>query len=405
MIKKYFHNDLNRNFSIATLWICGGSDKDKDGKKGINHILCSLLMRGCEGFDNFVLSDFIESFGAELNHEVLEDGIFISIKSINSHFTKLLPLLNLIINKPILSEIQFQLVKKSTLNLIKKDKENPFNICFEEWRKIVYVKNPYAFNSMGYSKDVTSILYKDIFSEYEKFRYRKKYLISNNPKINGLNLKCFDEKSKYEFSIFPNNKKCKERRFVSSYFDSNQIIIMLGNQTCSRRSNDYLPLKILESYLSFGMTSVLFKLFREKNGITYDVGVLNSIRNKKAPFLVYLSVSNKNALLAFDLLTTLWKELLFSSISEEEVLLAKTKLKSSFLISNQSLDEILQRKIYLISLGISPNSDIDYICKIDSTTPNDIQKLMKKYFACPYLSIIGNKKICNEIEKKWMANF
>ena len=70
---------------------------DSTGKKGINKILCSLLTRGCEGFNNFTLSEYIESYGAELNQEIFEDGISISIKSLNEHFSKLFPLLDLII--------------------------------------------------------------------------------------------------------------------------------------------------------------------------------------------------------------------------------------------------------------------------------------------------------------------
>ena len=53
---------------------------------------------------------------------------------------------------------------------------------------------------------------------------------------------------------------------------------MIGNQTCPITSHEYLPLKILESYLSYGMSSILFKLFREKNGLTYEVGVYNPFR-------------------------------------------------------------------------------------------------------------------------------
>ena len=68
---------------------------------------------------------------------------------------------------------------------------------------------------------------------------------------------------------------------------------MIGNQTCSRKNNEYFPLKVLESYLSYGMSAALFKLFREKNGITYDLGVFNPVRNGNAPFLIYLSVSIK----------------------------------------------------------------------------------------------------------------
>ena len=147
MLKRYFLNYKKRNFSTASIWIKGGSDMDSIGKKGINKILSSLLTRGCEGFDNYSLSEYIESYGAELNNEVYEDGISIGLKSLNEHFSKLLPLLELIINKPILSEIEFQKVKKSSIDFIKKEKENPFNICFEKWKKIVYSDHPYAFNT------------------------------------------------------------------------------------------------------------------------------------------------------------------------------------------------------------------------------------------------------------------
>ena len=97
MLKRYFLDNKKRNFSTALIWIEGGSDMDSVGKKGINKILSSLLTRGCEGFNNFALSGYIESYGAELHQEVFEDGISISIKSLNEHFSKLFPLLDLII--------------------------------------------------------------------------------------------------------------------------------------------------------------------------------------------------------------------------------------------------------------------------------------------------------------------
>jgi len=404
MINRYLHEDIKRNFSIATIWINGGSEMDSESKKGLNQILCSLLTRGCEGFDNLALSDYIETYGAELNHEVIEDGISISIKSLNCYFNKIYPLIDLIINKPSLSEIEFQKVKKSTINLIKKEKENPFNISFEKWRKIVYSRHAYAFNSIGYEKDVSEITYKDVLLEYEKFKSRKKYLISNNLKVNGNFLEVLNQKTFRALSI-PNYYLNKENRFISSNNKSNQTIIMLGNQTCSRKNIEYLPLKVLESYLSYGMSSVLFKIFREKNGITYDVGVFNPVRKENAPFLVYLSVSNKNATLAFKLLSELWKELLFSLIPDEEIRLAKEKLKSSILLSNQTLEEILQRKIQLISYGISPYSSKDYFSKIEEISPEFIKEIFNKYFAKPFLSITGDKKICLEIKEKWMSSF
>ena len=404
MLKRYFLNYKKRNFSIASIWIRGGSDMDSS-KKGINKILSSLLTRGCEGFDNFVLSEYIESYGAELNQEVFEDGILISIKCLNEHFSKLFPLLNLIIEKPILSEIEFKKVRKSSIDLIKKDQENPFNSCFEKWRKIVYDNHPYAFNTIGNAIDISKITYKDVLCEFENFKTREKYLISNNFEIKGNNLEILEKKFSTENLGHKNRDLTSMNRFNYISNNSNQLIIMIGNQTCSRRSSEYLPLKVLESYLSYGMSSALFKLFREKNGITYDLGVYYPVRSSNAPFLVYLSVSNKKALFAFELLSTLWKNLLLNPIIDAEIFLAKEKLKGSFLFGNQSLDEILQRNIQLISYGIKPISELDLNSKIDEISSLDIFKITEKYFSKPFLSISGNKKLCLEIQKKWNNNF
>ncbi len=405
MLKRYFLNNKKRNFSIASIWIKGGSDMDSRNKKGVNKILCSLLTRGCEGFNNLTLSEYIESHGAELNQEVFEDGISISIKSLNEHFSKLFPLLDLIINKPILSETEFKKVKKSSIDYLKKDKENPFNICFEKWRKIVYSNHPYAFNTFGCANDISKITYQDVLLEFKNFKNREKYLISNNPEINGENFETLEKKILKEKSVRVNNNLSAQKRFDYIKNDSNQTIIMMGDQTCSRRSIEHLPLKVLESYLSYGMSSALFKLFREKHGITYDLGVYYPSRSGNAPFLIYLSVSNKQALFAFELLSTLWKNLLFSPLSDAEIFLAKEKLKGSVLLGNQSLDEILQRKTQLISYGISPISEIDLDLKIEEISSLDIFKLTKKYFSNPFLSICGNEKICLEIFNRWKENF
>ena len=121
MIQKYFQTKTVRNFSIAMIWINGGSSLDGEGKKGINKILSTLLGRGCKGYENLEFSEYIDSHGAELNLETLEDGMLISLKSLNEHFHKLLPLLDLLMNKPLLLNNQLQKVKKDTINSLKKD--------------------------------------------------------------------------------------------------------------------------------------------------------------------------------------------------------------------------------------------------------------------------------------------
>ncbi len=405
MIQKYLQTKTMRNFSIAMVWINGGSSSDSEGKKGINKVLSSLFERGCEGFKNLEFSEYIDSHGAELNIETFEDGTLISLKSLDEYFYKILPLLELMINRPLLLKSQFQNVKKTTIDSLKKDNENPFNIAFEKWRKLVYFKHPYAYNPSGYEEDILNITHDDILSEYENFKGRNKYLISNNLIINTKSEELFNnnicETNFKSIELDCNNLK----RFTSTHRESNQIILMIGNQTCSHSSREHLPLKVLESHLSYGMSSKLFKLFREKNGITYDVGVFNPARKQNSPFLIYLSVSNKNAILAFRILSKIWNNLLTTFITEKEITLAKVKLKSSFLIANQTLDEILQRRIQLIGYGQDPDLDTNFLEKIENITSEDIFKTTNKYLSKPFLSIYGNKKICNEINNLWIESF
>ena len=208
-------------------------------------------------------------------------------------------------------------------------------------------------------------------------------------------------KNKTSFNNFGFNLN----RYVSTYKKSNQVIFMIGNQTCSQSSYEYLPLKILEAHLSYGMSSVLFKLFREKNGLTYDIGVFNPRRKLNSPFLIHLSVSNKNALLAFKILSKLWEKLLSNPIADDEINLAKEKLKSSYLISKQNLDEILERKIQLIADNMNPNFDLEFFRKIEKINSEDILKITNKFLSKPFLSIYGDKQICNKIYKMWLKIF
>ena len=92
-------------------------------------------------------------------------------------------------------------------------------------------------------------------------------------------------------------------------------------------------------------------------------------------------------------------------MTDAEISLAKEKLIGSILLGNQSLDEILQRKIQLISYGISPISEIDLNSKIEEISSLDILKLTYKYFSKPFLSISGNEKTCLEISNRWKKNF
>ena len=403
----FYYLKYKSNIKVASIWVSGGSDKDSKDKKGINQILSSLLIRGCEGYDSFKLSDYIQSYGADLNCETLEDGILINIKSINQYFKNIYPILSLIIDKPNLSKNQFKICRLNIINHIKKAKENPFNKAFENWRKLVYKNHPYAYDSNGYIKNINNINYEDILDEYNNFKKRKKILLSNYYIENMENVDSLSSNKPFckNLNYFKSSSNFHERGFKVHYKDINQVIFLIGNKTCSSTHNDFVNLKILESYLAFGMSSKLFRIFRERNGLTYDVGIFNPLRKTSAPFVIYLSSSSKNCLDTFRHLLNLWDQITSKLLSKDELDLAKIKLNAAISLSSQTTEEIINRKVQLIGLNMDPKTDEKFIKRISKIDSKGILETAQKYLLKPSLSICGKESYCNQIKKIWLDRY
>ena len=407
MIMKSYYVKLNNKISIANIWIDGGTSLDKKDKKGINQILCSLLTRGCNKYNNYEFSDFFDSYGAELNFEAYEDGISICMKSLSEYFDKVFPLLTLLIEEPNLYEKEFVYCKKQSLNNLIKSNENLFNITYNNFKKILYKDHPYSFNCLGDEECLNLIKHNDIMNEYNSFKKRKKYLLTNNNKYRFLKLKDikYSDYGRNINKIQPNLTIKNKNNFIEHYSSSKQIIIIIGSQTCPHNSKDSLSLKILESYLSFGMSSLLFKVFRENNGLTYESGVFYPLRRFNAPFLIHLSVSENNAALTLNLLLSLWNDLLSKKISENELSIAKLKLSRSFLHNYRTCEDITFRKIRLLSLGMNPFLDEKIEDNLKNITADQILNISKKYLKYPCLSISGNKLKCHYLKEIWKKKY
>jgi len=403
---KSYYIKLNNNISIASIWIQGGTSLDKKDKKGINQILCSLLTRGCNKYNNYEFADFLDSYGAELNFEAYEDGISICLKSLSDYFDKLYPLLNLLIEDPNLYEKEFIYCQKESLNNLIKSKENPFNIAFNNFKKILYLEHPYSFNCLGEEESINQIGYYDILNEYKSFKKRDKYLLTNSRKYSFLNIKdikanVFENENKMQSKLYFKNKN----NYIQYYSNSKQTIIIIGSQTCPHYSKDSLCLKILESYLSYGMSSLLFKVFRENNGLTYESGVFYPSRKFNAPFMIYLTVSESNASQTLNLLLSIWKDLLTKKITTNELSLAKLKLSGSFLHNYRTCEDIIIRKTRLLSLGMDPFYDEKLEDLLEEITSEKILNVSKKYLSYPCISISGSKQQCKNLKEIWMKQY
>ena len=153
------------------------------------------------------------------------------------------------------------------------------------------------------------------------------------------------------------------------------------------------------------MSSLLFKVFRENSGLTYDSGVFYPARKFNASFSIYLSVSERKAILTLNVLISIWNNLLTKKITKNELSLAKFKLTCSFLHNYRTHEDIAFRKVRLLSLGMDPFYDEKVKDLLEAITSDQILSVSRKYLTYPCISISGNKKICEYLKEIWKNKY
>ena len=404
----------SKNIMSAKLWIEDGSRNDPKDKKGIHQLLSSTMLRGCGPYNNKEIAEIVESCGANLNFDTYEDGLLISLKCVENDAYKLIPLIGWMITKPILQRDQFELEKDLTIKAIKRQKESTYQLAFDGWRKMVYGDGPYGHDPLGSIDDINKINKEHILPIASSLIHRKKTLV-----ISGkfpINIDEYIE-NRIEFKgiskiIINQNKTFKNIRKIETLYkqrtnicthslNTKQVILLLGKATIRYDDKSDILLRLLSCYLGYGMSSLLFKVLREKYGVVYEAGVYHPIRENQTPFIMHASTSEEKGNMTLQLLKECWEEIINNEISPEELDLVKIKYRGQIAHSLQSISQRAEHKAHLLGIGLSKDHDKEILQRLESITSKEIKDAANRYLKNPLLSVCSNKEVIRKIVKDW----
>ncbi len=403
----------SKNIMSAKLWIEDGSRNDPKDKKGIHQLLSSTMLRGCGPYNNKQIAEIVENCGANLNCDTYEDGLLISLKCVETDAYKLLPLIGWMITKPILQIDQFELEKDLTIKAIKRQKESTYQLAFDGWRKMVYGDGPYGHDPLGSIDDINKINKEHILPIASSLIHRKKNLV-----ISGkfpINVDDYIKKSN-EFKGINNNHHqnkafknitkietlSKQRRSIyTCSLKTKQVILLLGKATIRYDNKSDILLRLLSCYLGYGMSSLLFKVLREKYGVVYEAGIYHPIREQQTPFIMHASTSEEKGIITLQLLKECWEKIINSEISPEELDLVKIKYRGQMAHSLQSISQRAEHKAHLLGIGLTKDHDKEILQRLESITSKEIKDAANRYLKNPMLSVCSNKEVIRKIFKDW----
>ncbi|MGB5769637.1 MAG: pitrilysin family protein [Crocosphaera sp.] len=371
-------------------------------KAGIFHLLATVITKGTEKMSSLEISEAIESLGAGLGGDTASDYFMMSVKTVSADFEDILILLGEILRSPTFPEEEIALEKQLICQNIRSQKEQPFNVAFNQLREKMYGEHPYGISNLGTEETVCQVSREDLQKcHYNHFRPDNLIIsLSGNITLDKA-IKLIDktlgnwENPADDLRLSSLPMLTVSPSEIITHQSTQQAIIMLGYLTVGVDHIDYPVLKLLSTYLGNGLSSRLFVELREKRGLAYDVSAFFSTRLQPSQFVTYIGTAPHNTNIAIEGLQQETERLCDIELTPEELQTSKNKLLGQYALGKQTNAEVAHLYGWYETLGLGIEFDQKFPEIIATITPDMVQKVAKDYLLSPYLSVVGPEMIIN----------
>ncbi|AFY38457.1 processing peptidase [[Leptolyngbya] sp. PCC 7376] len=372
---------------------------------GLFHLMAAVLTKGTENYAAVEIAEQVESIGASLGASTSNDYMAISLKSVTRDFQTILGLAAEILRQPTFPEREVELERKITLQNIRSQLEQPFNVAYKQFRENMYPDHPYGMSILGTDETVKSFTREDLQAIHKKHFRPDNLIISLSGRITLEQAEAMVEQA---FGDWQNPEDALEALKIANLKptggnwhttqDSQQAIVILGYLTGTVEDDDFFALKLLSTYLGNGLSSRLFVELREKQGLAYDVSAFFPTRLNQSQFVTYIGTAPKNTAIALQGLHKETQRLVDAPLSEEELQIAKNKLLGQYALGKQTNAELAQIFGWYESIGLGVKFDQDFKTHIERITTTETHAAAQRHFTKPYVSVAGSVEALSLLE-------
>ncbi len=377
-------------------FIPAGSRWETAAQAGLAQLLTSVMMKGTEQLSALAIADRVESVGAGLGAETTTDYIKLSLKTVRSDLVDIFKLAGEVLRTPNFPESQIELERKLILQAIRSQTEQPFNNAYRQLRTALYGEHPYSRSSLGTAATMAQITRQDLVDYHQTHIRPDRLIISLAGRITpseaiDLVTKVFGdwEIPKSDIPTLATELVTTQPQYQVEHQATQQAIVMLGYLAPAIHDPDCIALKLIDSYLSNGMSSRLFVELREKRGLAYDVSAFYPTRLDTSHFAVYMGTNPINTGIAVSGLRAEVDRLCMKSLSAAELQTAKDKLLGQYALGKQTNGQLAQTYGWYELLGLGMDFDMQFSTAIQQLTSAQLQTVANKYLSEPYISIVS----------------
>lgn len=376
-----------------------GSANESSEINGLSHFIEHMLFKGTNKRTSFEISDGIDRLGSQINAFTAKEITCYYVKSTRENFKDSVEILSdLFFNSTFDEEesVKEKDVVKEEINMCE---DTPEDLCLDILAESYFGKSGLGQTILGTAKNVDSFTKDDIAE------YMSKYYTPTNTVIAVAGNISFDEAVKITDEYFAQYFKNSTTAdiFVNDKFytgnamkvkDIEQAHIGMCMPSYELGSDKTVATSILNTVFGGGMSSRLFQIIREQNGLAYSVYSYVSQYKYAGAFEIYAGVNPSKRDLALECIVKEIKNLKSGGITEAEFNRGKEQVKSAFIMSQESVASqmlLYGKQLLFLDKLFDFNEKIK---EINECTMKDVQEVIEESFdldKCAY-SYVGKKR-------------
>jgi predicted Zn-dependent peptidase len=373
----------SRSVSMG-VWVgCGGRD-DGPSCAGLSHFLEHLAFKGTPRRDAAEISREIDSIGGQLNGATAREWtVYYADVPANGTFAALDLLADLVCH-PAYAPDSIDVERAVVLEEIRGHEDDPEQSAFDRFAAGLWKNtHPLSRPVLGTREAIEHVSRETISAHHSRFYRPENTVLAACGAVKPHSL--FEQVAR----LFPDGTRAHARMqrtppvFRHGRYhherDFRQTHIYVGLPGPASKDEDRYALGVTNAILGDGTSSRLFRSIREDRGLAYAIGSAVTRYTDGGVWLMYAATAPTVAPTVTELVLEELRRLRVSPIQDDEIDLAKARLRGSFILGLEANANRATRLGTAAIADVQIRSPDDVLAKLDAVSAEDIARVIGRF--------------------------